>query len=485
MNLKTLLASLKDAKLYGSPDVEITGIACNSHQIRKGALFAALPGLHAHGSQFLPQAEAAGAAAVLSDRVLHTSLPLIVAAQPRSALAALSCGFFQNPSTRMKLFGVTGTNGKTTSTFLLRSVLEAAGMKTGLVGTVYYGSSGFNAPASLTTPESCELQELLSRMVQDGCGACAMEVSSHSLDQYRAAGCYYQAAIFTNLTQDHLDYHKTMEQYFQSKMKLFDNQICNVKTASINLDDPYGQRILASRVMLRQSSVSYGFGEAADYRLVKWVSDSQGSTLSIRREGRETEVRTPLMARYNAYNICGVYAALNESGIDNTAILEGILQMKQVPGRLERIDHGQPFLILIDYAHTEDALRQLLSTVRPYTEKRLMVLFGCGGERDRGKRPLMGRAAGELADEVILTSDNPRFEDPEDILKEIIPGVEQSGNKNLHVFVDREEAIRYAVQTARAGDALVLAGKGHENYQIIGDEKHHFDEREILQRLLA
>jgi UDP-N-acetylmuramoyl-L-alanyl-D-glutamate--2,6-diaminopimelate ligase len=485
MNLKTLLASLQDAKLYGSADLEITGIACNSRQIRKGFLFAALPGLHTHGSQFLPQAEAAGAAAVLSDRVLHTGLPLIVASHPRPALAALSCVFFQHPSTQMRLFGVTGTNGKTTSTFLLRSVLEAAGMKTGLVGTVFYGSRGFNAPATLTTPESCELQDLLSQMVQDGCGACAMEVSSHSLDQSRADGCFYEAAIFTNLTQDHLDYHKTMEHYFQSKMKLFENKICNVKTASINLDDPYGQRVLASRVMLRQSSVSYGFGEGADYRLVKWVSDSQGSTLSIRREGRDTEVRTPLMARYNAYNVCGVYAALNESGIDSAAILAGIAQMKQVPGRLERIDHGQPFLILIDYAHTEDALRQLLSTVRPYTEKQLTVLFGCGGERDRGKRPLMGRAAGELADEIILTSDNPRCEDPEQILKEIIPGVEQSGNKNLHVFIDREEAIRYAVQTARPGDALVLAGKGHENYQVIQDEKLHFDEREILQGLLG
>lgn len=484
MNLKTLLASLQDAKLYGSADVEITGIACNSRLIRNGFLFAALPGLHVHGSQFLSRAEAAGATAVLSDQVVHTALPLIVSPQPRPALAALSCAFYGHPSTQMKMFGVTGTNGKTTSTFLLRSVLEAAGMKTGLVGTVVYGSRGSSVPASLTTPESCELQDLLFRMVQEGCSACAMEVSSHSLEQHRVAGCFYEAAIFTNLTQDHLDYHKTMELYFQSKMKLFDNQTCNVKTASINVDDPYGQRILASRIMLRQRSVSYGFAEGADYRIASWVSDSRGSTLVIRHEGRDATVRTPLMARYNAYNVGGVYAALRESGVDGDAILAGIEQMKQVPGRLERIDHGQPFLIFIDYAHTEDALRQLLYTVRPYTEKKLTVLFGCGGERDRGKRPLMGRAAGELADEVILTSDNPRFEDPEQILREIIPGVEQSGNKNLHVFIDREEAIRYAVQTARAGDALVLAGKGHENYQIIQDEKLHFDEREILQQLL-
>jgi len=312
-----------------------------------------------------------------------------------------------------------------------------------------------------------------------------MEVSSHSLDQYRVAGCSFDAAIFTNLTQDHLDYHKTMEHYFQSKMKLFDSSTCNVTLASINRDDPYGLRIVASRNSRNLRTVTYGFGDGADYQIRQWKSDSQGSTLNIRRRDQDVVVRTPLIARYNAYNVCGVYAALKEIGIAGEMILSGIEQMKQVPGRLERIDYGQPFLIFIDYAHTEDALRQLLATVRPYTKKRLIVLFGCGGERDRGKRPLMGRAAGELADEVILTSDNPRFENAMEILKEIIPGVEQSGNRHIHVFEDREEAIGFAVKNTRPDDVLVLAGKGHENYQIVGDDKIHFDEREILQRLIA
>lgn len=484
MKFKTLLTFLEGYEVYGPPDVDITGIAYDSRKIVPGYLFAAMPGTHTHGAQFLAQAQTAGALAVLSDRKLDTPLTQIVTHDPRLALAYLSAGFYGNPSSKLRLFGVTGTNGKTTSTFLFRSILEAAGLKTGLIGTVIYGSRDSNMPSSLTTPESTDLQEMFARMVSDGLGACAMEASSHSLEQNRVAGCHFEASVFTNLTQDHLDYHQTMENYFQSKMKLFSNQSVRTDLASVNIDDLYGARILSARKAMTLKSVSYGFGENADYRVHSWSTSERGSEFIIAHQGEDVPIRTPLMARYNAYNIAGVYAAMNESKIERAAILSGIENMKQVPGRLERIDYGQPYLILIDYAHTEDALRQLLSTVRPYVQNKLIVLFGCGGERDRGKRPLMGCAAGELADEVILTSDNPRSEDPQQIIRDVLPGIEKSGNGAVHTFEDRTEAIHYAIQIAQEGDALVLAGKGHENYQIVGNDKIHFDEREVLQDLL-
>jgi UDP-N-acetylmuramoyl-L-alanyl-D-glutamate--2,6-diaminopimelate ligase len=485
MNLKTLLAPLQDSSVYGSIDREITGIAYDSRKVSKGDLFVGLPGLHFHGLQFLPQAEQAGAVAVLSDRKPDTTLPCAVVPNARLALAIISNAFYDYPSLKLKLFAVTGTNGKTTSAFLMRSVLEAAGHKSGIIGTILYGDQDFQTPASLTTPESLDLQKLLARMVDAHCTACAMEASSHSLQQSRVAGCTFETAIYTNLTQDHLDYHVTMEDYFCAKMMLFNNQTCTTRIAVVNIDDAYGDRILKEREKIKATSFSYGFAARAQYRISEWTTSSSGSRLQIEYPDGKTVIRTPLMARYNAYNICGVFTAMKAAGIQDDAIVRGIENMNQVPGRLERIDLGQPYLILIDYAHTEDALSQLLKTIRPYTSNRLIVLFGCGGERDAGKRPKMGKIAGELADEVILSSDNPRKEDPAAIIEQVKKGVEESGNSHLRTFIDRKEAIRYAVSMARKGDALVLAGKGHENYQIIGDKKLHFDEREILKEFLS
>ena len=484
MNLKTLLAPLQDSSVYGSIDLEITGIAYDSRKVSHGNLFVGLPGLHFHGLQFLPQAEQAGAVAVLSDRKPESRLPCIVVSNARLALATISNTFYDYPSSKLKLFAVTGTNGKTTSTFLMRSVLEKAGNKTGIIGTILYGDQDFQTPASLTTPESLDLQNLLARMVAEHCTACAMEASSHSMQQYRVAGCSFETAIFTNLTQDHLDYHVTMEDYFMAKLMLFNNQTCTTRIAVVNIDDVYGDRILAEREKIKATSFTYGFAARAQYRISEWTTSSTGSLLQIDYPDGKANIHTPLMARYNAYNICGVFAAMKAAGIQDDAIVRGLESMNQVPGRLERIDLGQPYLILIDYAHTEDALSQLLKTIRPYTSNRLIVLFGCGGERDAGKRPEMGKIAGELADEVILSSDNPRNEDPVAILEQVKKGVDQSGNSHVRTFVDRKEAIRFAVSMARKGDALVLAGKGHENYQIIGDNKLHFDEREILSELL-
>jgi UDP-N-acetylmuramoyl-L-alanyl-D-glutamate--2,6-diaminopimelate ligase len=490
MNLRTLLSSLEKYDASGNIDIDISGLAYNSKEIHPGYLFAALPGFNYHGAQFLPDAEAAGAAAVVTNLEVQTALTRIYVDSPRLALAILSDAYYGSPSKQLKLFGVTGTNGKTTSTFLLRSALEAAGFRCGLLGTVQYRSSQFLSQATLTTPESLDLQKMLAAMVAEKCGACVMEVSSHSLIQYRVGACHFESVIFTNLTQDHLDYHKTMEDYFQAKWMVFEDQICKTRLAAINKDDAYGQRILKQRRQLGLDSVSFGFDDGADYRITEWYSTAQNSELWIEFENGGSSrdkilLKTPLIARFNAYNVCGVFAALHSSGITAEHIATGIERMQQVPGRLERIHHGQPFLIFIDYAHTEDALRQLLQTARAYTDKKLVILFGCGGDRDRGKRPLMGEVTGQLADTIILTSDNPRTEDPKDITEDILIGVHASGNKNVHIILDRKEAIEFALRNLSAGDTLLLAGKGHENYQIVGSEKFHFDEREILANLLA
>ena len=480
-----LLSFLEKYDAIGDIDIDISGLAYDSRKVRPGYLFAALPGVNFHGNQFVAEAEASGAVTILTNEEVQTTLPRIYVDSPRLALARLSSVYCGDPSQYLKLFGVTGTNGKTTSTFLLRSALEAAGWQCGLLGTVKYSGSQFSSTANLTTPESLDLQKMLAAMVTEGCDSCVMEVSSHSLIQNRVAACTFEAVIFTNLTQDHLDYHKTMEDYFQAKWMVFENTICNTKIAVINKDDPYGQRILKQRKGLGLKSVSYGFDESADYRISDWQSTSQKADITIQHGSAQTFLTTPLIARFNAYNVSGVFAALHSSGIEADKISAGIENMKQVPGRLERIHHGQPFLIFIDYAHTDDALRQILQTLRPYTEKRLVILFGCGGDRDRGKRPLMGAVAGQLADAVILTSDNPRSEDPNRIIEDILEGVKRSGNKNVEIILDRREAIQHAIKNLNAGDTLLLAGKGHENYQIIGAEKFHFDEREILAESLT
>jgi UDP-N-acetylmuramoyl-L-alanyl-D-glutamate--2,6-diaminopimelate ligase len=485
MNLRTLLSFLEKYDAYGNLDIELTGLAYDSRKVQPGNLFAALPGINFHGAQFLKNAEAAGAAAILTNIEIDTQLPRIYVDSPRYALAILSHEYFGRPSTKLRLFGATGTNGKTTSTFLLHSVLEHAGISTGLLGTVQYRGPKFKKASSLTTPESLDLQQMFAAMIDSGSGACVMEVSSHSLTQYRVAGCNFESMIFTNLTQDHLDYHKTMEDYFQAKWMVFENEICKTETASINQDDPYGQRILAQRGELGLQSVSYGFDEKADYRIIDWKTGTTGSELYIQSARGKTYLKSPLMARFNAYNVAGVFASLHTCGIPAEAIALGIEKMKQVPGRFERIDHGQPFLIFIDYAHTDDALKQLLQTVRTYTKKKVTLLFGCGGDRDRGKRPLMGEVAGHLADEIIITSDNPRTEDPNEIAKDVLQGVNRSRNKNVHIILDRAEAIRFAVAKMQAEEVLVLAGKGHEDYQMIGNEKLHFDEREILAEALG
>lgn len=471
---------LQDHTLIGSDDVSIHGITLDSKEVQKGDLFAALPGAETHGLEFLAEAEAAGAAALLTDRQVSTKLPLILVKNARLALAHVSNCFYDYPSRKLKLFGVTGTNGKTTVAFLLRSMLRESGLNSGLIGTIRYSGKRFSKEATHTTPESPELQKLLHRLIREGSVSCAMEVSSQGLDQFRVAGCTFQTAVFTNLTHEHLDYHKTMENYFQAKMMLFDNETCTTRRAISNFDDPYGKRVIQIRASRGLPSVSYGFEEGADFRIKDWNTSTRGSEMTIKHDRNEVRIKTPLVGKYNLYNICSAYATGIINGLPEKNILAGIKHMSYVPGRMEEIDFGQPFKIIIDYAHTPDAFRQLLPTLRLYTSNRIIHIFGCRGGKDKTKRPQMGKLAGELGDIVVLTSDNPKNEDPVKIAEQVRRGLEASGNRNYHVVLDRAEAIAYAVSVAEPGDTIVITGKGNETYQLIGNHKYPFDEREIF-----
>ncbi|HEY7160967.1 MAG TPA: UDP-N-acetylmuramoyl-L-alanyl-D-glutamate--2,6-diaminopimelate ligase [Acidobacteriota bacterium] len=485
MKLGALLTALEEFELIGAIDVDINGIAYDSKNVKPGYLFAALPGQNAHGLQFVSEVKEQGAAAILSDSPFDTSLPLVLVPGARYALANLSNRFYGEPSKKLKLVGITGTNGKTTVSFLVRSIFEAAGILCGLIGTIRYSGEQFSKRSAMTTPESVDLQKLLIQFLEEGSGACSMEVSSQGLDQHRVTGCTFEVGIFTNLTQDHLDYHQTMERYFQAKRMLFDPKYCDTKLSVINGDDPYGRSIIEFRNSKKLSSVSYGFENDVDYRITFWQSTMNGTQIVIRNRGHDETIQTPLIGKYNVYNVAAAYASMASLNIDINAIVEGIQKMTYIPGRLERLDLGQPFNIILDYAHTEDAFRQLLPTLRECTAGRIIHIFGCRGERDALKRPLMGQASAELADVLIVTSDNPVHEDPEQIANDIKSGIDLNQNPNVHTIVDRGEAIAFAVSLAKPEDTIVITGKGNETYQLIGDEKLHHDDREFFQAALA
>ena len=480
MILKHLLSSLEKYTLVGSGETNVQGITLDSKKVQKGDFFAALPGIETHGLEFLAEAENAGAVAILTDRRADTSLPQVIVENPRLSLGILSNHFYDYPSRKLKLLGVTGTNGKTTIAFLLRSMLKEAGLPCGIIGTIRYSGEHFSKVATHTTPESPELQKLLNRLLVEKSHACAMEVSSQGLSQYRTAGCLFQTAVFTNLTHEHLDYHKTMEEYFQAKMMLFNNETCNTLQAVSNWDDPYGKRLIEIRKSKGLESVSYGFEEGADFVIRDWSTSTRGSEMTMEHQGEQVRIKTPLVGKYNLYNIGSAFAVGMLNDLPQKAILAGIKKMSYVPGRMEEIDFGQPFKIIIDYAHTPDAFVQLLPTLRLYTSNRIIHIFGCRGGKDQSKRPKMGKVAGELADVVVLSSDNPKNENPAKIAEDVIVGLNASGNKNVQVILDRAEAIAYAVSIARPGDTIVITGKGNETYQLIGKKKYPFDEREIF-----
>lgn len=485
MQLQTLLKPLR-GKTDGPLDRDIAAICYDSRRVTPGALFVALPGENADGHEFVQAAIERGAAAVVVARngIPHANATLIRVPDTRRALAMLAAEFYAHPADRLKMIGTTGTNGKTTVSFMVKHLLQAAGIHTGLIGTVRYEIGDRTIPATRTTPQAVELQEMLAQMLKAGCAACSMEVSSHALDQQRILGVEFDAAVFTNLTRDHLDYHKTMERYFATKRRLFETLGAQKKKtfAVVNTDDPRGEKILQtlSPVVRR---ISFGSARNSDIRARDIVITLSGSRFTAETPVGRTRVSLPLIGRHNVANALAALGVGIGFNLSLDAMALAFSQMRPVPGRLEGIGEGQPFRVFVDYAHTHDALRNVLLTLRELKPRRLIVVFGAGGSRDTRKRPLMGRVASELADFSILTSDNPRKEEPRVIIRQIEAGF--SDRKKYDVAVDRREAIERALRVAEAGDIVLIAGKGHETLQEYADTIVPFDDREVAREILA
>ncbi|HEX4428422.1 MAG TPA: UDP-N-acetylmuramoyl-L-alanyl-D-glutamate--2,6-diaminopimelate ligase [Frankiaceae bacterium] len=476
--------------------VLIRGVTLDSRQVQPGDLYAALPGARVHGAMFAAAAAAAGAVAVMTDpagaAIIGDALSaaVLTVTDPRAVLGDVAAAIYGDPTRHLSLLGVTGTNGKTTVAYLLEAGLAAAGHRTGLIGTVQTRIADAVVPSVRTTPEAPELQALFATMRERGVDAAAMEVSSHALALHRVDGCHFAGAAFTNLSQDHLDFHDTIEDYFEAKASLFDAQHGFVPPgrAVICVDDEYGRR-LARR---HPDAVTFGFGADADWRAVDARCGPVGSEFGVLAPGADVAVRAhvALPGSFNVSNALCSIALLAQTGTPLEAALDGVGGLVGVPGRMERVDAGQPFLALVDYAHTPAAVTSLLQTVRELVPGRLLLVLGCGGDRDRGKRPLMGAAAVFGADEAVLTSDNPRSEDPLEILAEMSEGARTAaaGMSSVGEFVvepDRAAAIALAVRRAQAGDAVIVAGKGHETGQDIGGVVHPFDDREVLRAALS
>jgi len=471
-------------------DLPVTGIASHSKQVRAGDCFVAIEGPTMDGHAFIPEAIARGASAVVARHLPAwyragtaqtpqlRACPCVVVRDSREALVTMARRFYGNPSTKLRLIGVTGTNGKTTTTYLLKRLLEAAGFRAGLLGTIVYQIGDRSVPSSNTTPGPLELQRYFAHMVHEGLQWCAMEVSSHALAQGRVDGLEFEAAIFSNLGCDHLDYHKTQEAYAAAKRRLFD-YLKPQGYAVVNADDAYG-RILAGTIPNR-SVVTFGV-DAPAKTSVKHIGCSwSGTQLVLETPWGSVSATTPLLGRHNVSNIAAASTALLALGVPSAVIQDGLASIEQVPGRLERVPHDGGVQILIDYAHTADAMRLVLLSLRELTRGRLVVVFGCGGDRDPSKRPVMGKMASLLADHVILTSDNPRSEDPLEIVQQIQAGFPK-GFRHFDVVVDREHAITAALARARRDDTVLIAGKGHEAYQTFNNVSIPFSDRDVIER---
>jgi UDP-N-acetylmuramoyl-L-alanyl-D-glutamate--2,6-diaminopimelate ligase len=500
MRLEEILKSLNEAKIHpssnGTSHQEIRGLVYDSRQVQPGDLFVAIRGIRVDGHRYLAEAVGRGAiAAVVEDAesARSVSIPLILVPDSRQALALLANRFYDYPSRRLTMVGVTGTNGKTTTSYLIKEIFEASGRKTGLLGTVRYEIGSESLVAPNTTPESLDLQRYLSRMVEAGLSGAVMEVSSHALAMDRVLGCEFDTAVFTNLSQDHLDFHRSMEDYFSAKQRLFtglDRQGIKSgrKIAVINLDDPWGEKLVQ---ITRTPVYTYGLTsqKKADITAKEIKSDWTGIRFTAVTPVGDFPIESALIGRYNLYNLLAAIGVGLSREIPTPAIQNGIARLRRVPGRVDPVDAGQDFTAIVDFAHTEQALRSLLDAMCEFKSGRLITVFGCGGDRDRGKRPAMGRVAAMLSDLVILTSDNPRSENPIEILTEIengIHAVRPGWKRDQHYYSmpDRREAIEKAVELAEAGDILVIAGKGHETYQLIGKERRPFDDRQVVREAI-
>lgn len=477
-----IFSSLNAIEVSGKEPTDVTAVVCDSRQVREGSVFVAISGAQKNGSEFINDAVARGAVAIVSESGV-TGLPVfgVRVEDARLALAQLSAGFRDHPSERMFVAGVTGTNGKTTTTYIMRELLAGAGRKTGMIGTVEYCIGNRLIPATRTTPEAPVLQDFLSQMLNSGCDSAVMEVSSHALEQKRVAEIDFNTGILTNIARDHLDYHKTREAYAAAKKILF-TELSEKATAVLNADDSLGKEILAMG-SLKCQTTSYGFADDADFRISDVELDLAGSTFSLAIRGVTHKLRTNLIGRFNVYNIVAALAGVELAGIDLGAAMNAVAKLSVIPGRLEEIANNRGIKILVDYAHTDDALEKILTALRETTAGRLLLVFGCGGDRDRTKRPAMGEVASRLADYTVVTSDNPRKEDPERIIEEIKAGF--GANSSYTVEQDRESAISKVLQMAKSGDVVVIAGKGHENFQEFRNTTVSFDDRIVVKKMLG
>jgi UDP-N-acetylmuramoyl-L-alanyl-D-glutamate--2,6-diaminopimelate ligase len=488
MDVDTLLRGIELIRRAG-PASAVASVEYDSRRVRPGSLFVAMRGGSTDGNRYLSQAVAQGASALVTDSAEaffaasreYPDISLIEVAHGRRALAAIAANFFAHPEAQLKLSGVTGTNGKTTTAFLLEAMLRYQGRPSVLVGTIEYHVLDQIRPSPHTTPESRDLLELFRQGVDAGASEAVMEVSSHALDQERTFGLNFDVAIFTNLTRDHLDYHGTMEQYFAAKRKLFNGQSGRPpRVAILNQDDHYGRRLRETAAAGSELVFTYGIGEG-DFQATDVEMGPSGMRFRMRTPRGETPIETRLTGRVNVYNLLAAGAAAMARGLTLEQVAAGAASLAGIPGRFQSVDGGQDFAVIVDYAHTDDALRNILEVARDFVQAgggRVITLFGCGGDRDRSKRPLMGGAAGRASDVVVVTSDNPRSEDPELILQDVLPGLKGSEAKVL-VEPDRERAIRLAIGEARRGDMVLLAGKGHEKTQVLSDRVIPFDDAAI------
>jgi UDP-N-acetylmuramoyl-L-alanyl-D-glutamate--2,6-diaminopimelate ligase len=471
-----LLEDLRETEIRGDPAVPVSGVTHRSSEVVRGSLFICVPGSRRDGHDFAGEAAAVGASAAMVERWLDLppSVTQVRVPTVRMAMGPVAAVFYGRPAERLLLIGVTGTNGKTTTTYLLERVFEAAGMRAGVIGTTGVRMAGRPVPIERTTPEAPDLHHLLADMVEDGIGAVAMEVSSHGLHQHRVGGARFDCAVFTNLSQDHLDYHGTLDEYFRAKSLLFTPEMTD--RAAINHDSPQGRELIREDL----PTLTYGLDPGADVRATDVRLRPDGVAFRV----GDLEVWSRLRGAFNVHNSLAALTAARQVGIDDGVAASGLAALPGVPGRFEPVDAGQPFQVLVDYAHTPDSVENVLRAARPLAAGgRLLVVLGCGGDRDRGKRPLMGEAATTLADLSVLTSDNPRSEDPGAIIAQIEAGARRGGGRYA-VEADRRAAIRLALEEARPGDVVVIAGKGHETGQEFADRTIPFDDRLVAREEL-
>jgi UDP-N-acetylmuramoyl-L-alanyl-D-glutamate--2,6-diaminopimelate ligase len=482
MKLKDILAGLPVLNFQGNAEEEIDEITYSSQRAKRGSLFAALKGENKDGNDFIPEALENGALAFLSERPQPSNFSRnwIRVPDAREALALCSANFYGHPSQKMKVIGITGTNGKTTITYLVEEILKKANLSAGVIGTISYRAPKTKITAERTTPEAPDLQKYMREMLDQGVSHCLMEVSSHSLELKRVWGISYDLVVFTNLSGDHIDYHQSMEKYFEAKKKLF--LINNKKRIGIiNGDDPWGQELINQ---IPISVITFGLQESATIRAAEYKLMEEGIEMVVKYPAGKMMISSCLLGKPNLYNILASASIALTLEISPTAIKEGIADLKEIPGRFEKVENSLGLNIFVDYAHTDDALRNLLVTFRELNPRRILLVFGAGGGRDKTKRERMGEVAGAHADWIFVTSDNPRSEDPLKIIRDIEKGLKKTNTKNYTVLPDRKEAIEQALSFGKKGDYILIAGKGHENYQIIKDKIIPFNDTEVTKEIL-